>query len=196
MKFIAVIPARAGSKSIKNKNLHQLNEKPLIQYTFEQLNKSVLKEKYLLSDDLNIKKLAKKFGIRVDYDRPKNLSRSDTSLADTINHFHKWLISKKIYYDYLVILQPTSPLRSYKDINSAIQIIKITVKYKINKEIICSEIGTPFGIRIIITIGDVKGIIEKMTETTPSGFSAVNIPTYNAIITMKVIGNINCCASV
>ena len=35
-----------------------------------------------------------------------------------------------------------------------------------------------------------------MTETTPSGFSAVNIPTYNAIITMKVIGNINCCASV
>ena len=52
------------------------------------------------------------------------------------------------------------------------------------------------GIRIIITIGDVKGIIEKMTETTPSGFSAVNIPTYNAIITMKVIGNINCCASV
>ena len=42
--------------------------------------------------------------------------------------------------------------------------IKITVKYKINKDIICSEIGTPLGIRIIITIGEVKGIIEKMTE--------------------------------
>ncbi len=124
MKFIAVIPARAGSKSIKNKNLHQLNKKPLIQYTFEQLNKSFLKEKYLLSDDSNIKKLAKKFGISVDYDRPKNLSRSNTSLTDTINHFHNWLIRKKIYYDYLVVLQPTSPLRSYKDINSAVQIIK------------------------------------------------------------------------
>ena len=124
MKFVAVIPARAGSKSIKNKNLHKINKKPLIQYTFEQLNKSLIKEKYLLSDDLNIKKLAKKFGICVDYTRPKNLSKGDTTLADTINHFHRWLISKKIYYDYLVILQPTSPLRSYQDINSAIQIAK------------------------------------------------------------------------
>ena len=70
--------------------------------------------------------------------------------------------------------------------------IKITVKYKINKDIICSEIGTPLGIRIIITIGEVKGISEKMTEIIPSGFSAVNIPTYKAIITMKVIGNNNC----
>ena len=50
--------------------------------------------------------------------------------------------------------------------------------YKINKDIICSEIGTPLGIRIIITIGEVKGIIEKMTDIIPSGFSAVNIPTY------------------
>ena len=57
---------------------------------------------------------------------------------------------------------------------------------------ICSEIGTPLGILIIITIGEVKGIIENMTETIQSGFSAVNIPTYKAIITIKVIGNMNC----
>ena len=105
-------------------NANKINKKPLVQYTFEQLNKSLIKEKYLLSDDLNIKKLAKKFGICVDYNRPKNLSKGDTSLADTVIHFHKWLISKKIYYDYLVILQPTSPLRSYQDINSAVQIVK------------------------------------------------------------------------
>jgi CMP-N-acetylneuraminic acid synthetase len=124
MKFIAVIPARAGSKSIKKKNLHLLNKKPLIQYTFEQLNKSLLKEKYLLSDDLSIKKLAKKFDICIDYKRPKNLSKSDTSLTDTLNHFHRWLTNNKISYDYLVTLQPTSPLRNYQDINSSVQMVK------------------------------------------------------------------------
>tara|TARA_B100001079_G_C16324951_1_gene476365 strand:+ start:138 stop:824 length:687 start_codon:yes stop_codon:yes gene_type:complete len=124
MKFLAVIPARANSKSIKKKNLHPLNKKPLIQYTFEQSNKSLVKQKYLLSDDLNIKKLAKKFNVCIDYKRPKALSKSDTSLIDTLNHFHKWLVNNKIFYDYLVILQPTSPLRNHQDINSAVKIVK------------------------------------------------------------------------
>ena len=129
MKFLAVIPARSGSQSIKKKNTFLINNKPLIQYTFEELKKSLIKEKYLLSDDKNIKKLAKKFNLSVDYLRPKNLSKSTTSLVDTLFHFHKWTESKKIYYDYLVVLNPTSPLRNYKDINSAIQIVQ-RKKYK------------------------------------------------------------------
>ena len=124
MKFLAVIPARAGSKSIKGKNLYPLNKKPLIQYTFEQINKSVLKINYLLSDDIKIKKLAKKFNIRTDYVRPKKLSKSKTSLASTLIHFNEWLMKNNIYYDYLVILQPTLPLRTYKDINLAIKKVK------------------------------------------------------------------------
>jgi len=124
MKFIAVIPARAGSKSIKNKNRHLLNKKPLVQYTFEQLNKSLVKKKYLVSDDLKIKKLAEKFNICTDYIRPKILSTSKTSMSETLYHFHKWLTNNKVYYDYLITLQPTSPLRNYQDINSAIQIVK------------------------------------------------------------------------
>ena len=124
MKFLAVIPARAGSKTIKKKNLLLINKKPLIQYTFEQLNKSSLKEKYLLSDDIKIKQLAKKFNICTDYIRPKNLSKSNTSLINTLSHFHKWLTKKEIFYDYLVILQPTLPLRTYKDINLAVRMVK------------------------------------------------------------------------
>ncbi len=124
MKFLAVIPARAGSKSIKKKNLYLLNQKPLVQYTFEQLNKSLLKKKYLVSDDLKIKKLAEEFNICTDYTRPKKFSKSKTSLPKTLFHFHMWLINNRIFYDYLVILQPTSPLRSYQDINSAVQIVK------------------------------------------------------------------------
>ena len=61
---------------------------------------------------------------------PKNLSKSTTSLIDTLFHFHQWTVYKKIAYDYLVVLQPTSPLRNYRDINSAVKIVK-KKKYKI-----------------------------------------------------------------
>ena len=129
MKFLAVIPARSNSKSIKNKNMFPINKKPLIQYTFQELKKTFLKNKYLLSDDIKIKKLAKKFNISTEYIRPKQLSKSTTSLSDTLFHFHKWTESKKIKYDYAVVLQPTSPLRNYIDINQAVKIVK-KKKYK------------------------------------------------------------------
>ena len=56
MKFITVIPARAGSKQIKNKNIYKINKKPLIDYTFDAAKKSVLKKIYVLTDSkkLNI----------------------------------------------------------------------------------------------------------------------------------------------
>jgi CMP-N-acetylneuraminic acid synthetase len=129
MKFLAVVPARLNSKSIYKKNTFPINNKPLIEYTFEELKKSIIKKKYLLSDDNYASKLAKKFDISTDYSRPKNVSKSTTSLAETLLHFYKWTKSKKIFYDYLVVLQPTSPLRNYKDINSAIKIVK-KKKYK------------------------------------------------------------------
>ena len=129
MKFLAVVPARLNSKSLRRKNTFLINKKPLIQYTFEELKKSLIKKKYLLSDDKKIIKLAKKYNLSVDYLRPKNVSNSKTSLIKTLFHFHKWTVSKKIFYDYLVVLQPTSPLRNYKDINSAIKMVK-TNKYK------------------------------------------------------------------
>ena len=129
MKFLGVVPARSSSQSIKKKNTFIVNKKPLIQYTFEALTKSLIKKKYLLSDDKKIKKLAKKFNLSTDYLRPKILSRNTTSLVDTLFHFHQWTENKKIVYDYLVVLQPTSPLRNYKDINSAVEIVK-RKKYK------------------------------------------------------------------
>ena len=110
MKFLGVVPARSCSQSIKKKNTFIVNKKPLIQYTFEELKKSLIKKKYLLSDDKEIKKLAKKFNLSTDYLRPKILSRNTTSLVDTLFHFHQWAKNKKIVYDYLIVLQPTSPL--------------------------------------------------------------------------------------
>ena len=124
MKFISVIPARAGSKGIKNKNIYKVANKPLIEYTFNQVVKSKIKQNFVLTDSQKIKRIAKRFNIISDYIRSPKLSGSRVSLAKTLFDFHLWLNKKKIYYDYMVILQPTSPLRNYKDINNSIKIIK------------------------------------------------------------------------
>tara|TARA_B100000963_G_scaffold293822_1_gene264334 strand:+ start:6795 stop:7487 length:693 start_codon:yes stop_codon:yes gene_type:complete len=122
MKFISVIPARRGSKSIKNKNIIKIKNKPLIQYTFDQINKSKLNSKnsFVITNDERVKKIAKKNNINTDYIRPDKLSTSKTSLLGTLNHFVKWTELCKIQYDYLIVLQPTSPLRSFMDINRSI----------------------------------------------------------------------------
>ena len=124
MKFICVIPARSGSKGIKNKKVLEIKNKPLVEYTFTAAINSKVKETYVLTDSNKIKKIAKKFGIITDYIRPKELSSDKTSLVDTLYNFDIWLTSKNLLYDYMVILQPTSPLRDYKDVNESIKMLK------------------------------------------------------------------------
>lgn len=122
MKYAIIVPARKGSQDLKNKNLIDLNDKKLIEYTFETVkNFNILK--FILSDDLKIKKIAEKYGFITDYNRPRIVSGSKTSLIRTLLHFLGW--SKKNYeIDYFVILQPTSPLRSRFDILQSIKKVK------------------------------------------------------------------------
>ena len=124
MKFINVIPARKGSKGIKNKNLTSINGKKLIEYTFEAILKGKLGESYIISDDKKIKSIAAKYKINNEYIRPKKLSRDDTSITDTLHDFACWYLEKKSNFDYLVMLQPTSPLRTSSDIKKAINLVK------------------------------------------------------------------------
>ena len=124
MKFISVIPARSGSKGIKNKNIFKVGNKPLIEHTFRAAKKSKINQNFVLTDSKTIKRIANKFKINTEYKRPKKVSKSTSSLTDTLHDFHLWLKKKKIYYDFMVILQPTSPLRDYRDINNSIKIIK------------------------------------------------------------------------
>ncbi len=124
MKFISAIPARSGSKGIKNKNILKINDKPLIEYTFVEAKKSCIKSNYVLTDSKEIQKLTKKFSLNYDYNRPKSLSGDKVSLTDTLYDFYKWTIKKNIFFDYIVVLQPTSPLRKAKDINESIRILK------------------------------------------------------------------------
>lgn len=124
MKFIGFIPARKGSKSVKSKNYYKIKKKSLIEYTFDKIKKiKLLNQTYLSSNDDRLIKIAnsKYKNINTSYKRPNSISRDGTSMIDTVYHFINWLTLKKINFDYIVILQPTSPCRNYNDVNNAIK---------------------------------------------------------------------------
>ena len=135
MKFAIIVPARKGSKTVKDKNLYKLKNKSLIEYTFNQIKKLNFK-KFVLSNDERILRKASKYKINILYKRPRETSGSKSSTVKTLLHFVKWL---KIYdkdISELVVLQPTSPLRRKKDIINAINIYK---KKKFNSLFSISE---------------------------------------------------------
>jgi CMP-N-acetylneuraminic acid synthetase len=120
---LGVIPARAGSKSIPNKNLYPLAGKPLIAYSIESAKRSKFLTKCIVSTDSEeIARVAKSYGIKVPFLRPKELA-TDTALAvDVMKHalLEMEKIDKK-QYEYLVMLQPTTPLRKPQYIDEAIR---------------------------------------------------------------------------
>ena len=111
-----IIPARGGSKSIKKKNLHIVNKKPLLQWTLEESKKVKSVDKIVVStDNYNIKKFAKKFFVDV-VDRPKEISGDDSSSESAIIHTLEYYNEKNVLPEIIVFLQCTSPLVSFCDI--------------------------------------------------------------------------------
>ena len=125
-EIITLVPARKNSKGIKNKNIFKIKGKPLITYTLESIKKSNLNIKncYILSDDEKIKNIGRKYRANTEYLRPKNLSKDKTLFVKNLFHFYDWTKSKSINFKYIMILQPTSPMRTSKDINSALDLLQ------------------------------------------------------------------------
>ena len=117
-----MIPARGGSKGIKNKNLYDLSGKPLISYTIEAAKKSKLITDFIVStDSLEIKKVSEEYGAEVPFIRPAHLSNDKALAVPTIQHAVLYAESlKNITYDYIVMLQPTAPLRTHEDIDNSL----------------------------------------------------------------------------
>ncbi len=124
MKLLSVIPARSGSKGIKNKNLINFLGKPLISYSINFAKKIKNNTIIVSTDSKRIKDLTPQDLGTNNYIRPKNLSRDDTLLEDTLYHAVKWALKKKIYFDFILVLQPTSPLRNLKDIKKILKYFK------------------------------------------------------------------------
>lgn len=119
-KIVAVIPARGGSKGILRKNTRDLAGKPLIAWTIEAASKSKYLDRVILSsDDNEIIEIAKSYGCEAPFIRPAYLATDDAISADVILH----ALDEVDSYDYVVMLQPTSPLRTTEDIDQCIEML-------------------------------------------------------------------------
>ena len=108
MSFLFFIPARGGSKRIKNKNLIKLNNKPLIKYTLDVCKKFKNIDTIVSTENKKIRDYCIKHGVTNVYSRPNNLSKDNTSMIDVILNYIEYLSKKIIKYKNIVLLQPTS----------------------------------------------------------------------------------------
>ncbi len=121
-RVLAIIPARGGSKGLTRKNIREVLDKPLIAWTIEEAKKSRYIDRLILSsEDKEIISVAEQWGCEVPFVRPLHLAQDETPGIDPVLHALKCLPG----YDLVVLLQPTSPLRTVEDIDQCIEMCMI-----------------------------------------------------------------------
>ncbi|MBU3090452.1 acylneuraminate cytidylyltransferase family protein [Clostridium gasigenes] len=123
-KILAIIPARSGSKGLRDKNIKLLNGKPLIAYTIEAAVKSNIFEDIIVStDSVKYAEISKEYGAAVPFLRANNLASDTATTQDVVIDIIEKLKLINKEYDYFAILQPTSPLRDSCNIKEAIDLL-------------------------------------------------------------------------
>ena len=124
--MIAIIPARGGSKGLPGKNIKDLCGKPLIAYTIEAALSSEFVSRVIVSTDSDeIASISEKYGAEIPFMRPEHLSRDQSLAIDNYIYTMDRLngaVAEKDQYQNCIVLQPTSPLRTFEDIDASIHI--------------------------------------------------------------------------
>ncbi|EHD0094493.1 acylneuraminate cytidylyltransferase family protein [Vibrio vulnificus] len=125
MKILAITPARGGSKRLPGKNIKNLNGKPLIQWTIDAaLAVPEIARVMVTTDCDEIADIAKQAGAEVPFIRPPELATDTSSSTDVIRHALDFYRAQGEEFDFVLLLQPTSPIRSADDIRHAIEQLK------------------------------------------------------------------------
>ena len=125
-RILAVVPARGGSKGITGKNLQPVAGRPLIAWTISAaLNARALDRVVVSTDDDDIAEYARAAGAEVPMRRPPELATDRTPGIDPVIHAVRWLDAQQSYRpEHVMILQPTSPLRTSADIDAAVALLE------------------------------------------------------------------------
>jgi CMP-N-acetylneuraminic acid synthetase len=126
LKVLGIITARGGSKGIPGKNLKLLAGKPLLAYTVDTARRSGALDRVILStEDEAIASAGRDLGCDVPFIRPLDLAQDDTPHLPVIQHATRWMQERINYQpDAVMILQPTSPLRTAEDIAAAVALLE------------------------------------------------------------------------
>lgn len=124
MKNLFLIPAREGSKRLPGKNIKSLNCKPLIGYTIEAALKASSSNDIVCvsTESDEISRVSEKWGPVIHFKRPKSLASDHSSTQDVIDHAVAHFRKRSVIFDQIVLLQPTSPLRTHEDIENCLDL--------------------------------------------------------------------------
>jgi len=121
LKYLAIIPARAGSKGIFGKNLKEINGKPLIAWSIEHaLSSPEVQHVVVSTDSEEIAKVARNYGAEVPFLRPIDLSQDLTPTEPVLLHALEFYEKQGYSFDAVILLQPTSPFRNESSLSRAI----------------------------------------------------------------------------
>ena len=125
MRVVGIIPARGGSKGLPGKHLRSLGGRPLIAWTFDAARASRTLSRVVLSTDApEVAALARESGVDVPFMRPDALASDDAPMLDVLVHAVEALTAAGDHPDVVVLLQPTSPLRTAAHIDAAVTLLE------------------------------------------------------------------------
>mgnify|MGYP002784959162 CR=1 FL=1 len=156
MKYLVIIPARGGSKGLVNKNIMPLHGIPLIHYTLKAA-REVFEDCDICvtTDSLAIIEVVEQIGLKVPFVRPDELATDQAGTEDVLRHALHFYEQQGKVYDYIVLLQPTSPLRNGLHIKEALKLISEKT------EMIVSVKETDANPYYVLFEEDGYGILEK-----------------------------------
>lgn len=188
-RFLAVIPARGGSKGIPNKNIIEINGRPLIDYTISEAKKSqYIDEIFVSTDSSDIASVSKKCGLEVPFLRSNDLAQDDTNTIDVLIEVINELKFRNQRFDYVVLLQPTQPLRNAQHIDDA---IKIIVDSEYDSLVSVNEVNEhPILMRTINPDGSLNNILKEGSTVRRQDFTKI-FKVNGSIYINKIDANFN-----
>lgn len=176
MKNLAIIPARSGSKGLKDKNIKMLNEKPLLAYSIEAAKESGLFDEIMVSTDSEeYAEIAKQWGAKVPFLRLQELSNDTASSWEVVRDVIERYKNSGLEFDTVALLQPTSPLRSSDDIINGYEVMKeMSANFVVA---VCEMDHSPLWANTLPTDFSMENFIRPEVVTMPRQ----SIPTYYRI---------------